>query len=638
MKKRVNIIFIILLVVLIGALGFFTFKLLNQKEKVLVPDFSNSTQSEVVTWCETLETNPCNFDVDYSDTVPENGVIYQSISADNELGENISFIISLGKKIEITAPKIDEETTKETIDTWVVKNDLANPIEYIEEYSNTVDRTYVIKIEPTVITSTNQTIKVYISKGVKEDSLENVIEVEYQKYLNLSEEEFKTKAKSLKLTPNHNEERDAYSNTIEKGKIVWHGSGTYVEDEKINYGLSLGKKENAGNEIIVKKGDYVGKTLTEFKSLVEELGLVAEHSENYEDSYSDTIAKGSIDWHGSGEYIKGEKIHYTLSLGKKDGSKTDIVVTNKQYVGKTLDEFKKICEDLGLKPEHSEVHSDSYSDTIPKGSIDWHGQGTYVDGEVIHYTLSLGKKDSGSSNKEIIVTKGQYVGLTLDEFKHKCIELGIVAAHSEVYNDDYSDTIAKGSIDWHGKGTYVSGETIHYTLSLGKKEPETPVTPIQPEIRTVTVDSNAYLGKTVDEFKAAMNQLGLTTNYNSSKDVYSSYAVGTICWYNSGSFNEGSSIAYGVSKGKETKHLNGFEMIANQCQSIGNYEGAVTNTKNYFASQGFSNVTCVGAKGGIDDESIGVILSISIDGSTSYQAGNYATDAAIVVTICNELR
>ena len=637
MKKNVNIIFIVLLAILLGALGFFSYKLIFQKEKILVPDFTNSTQSEVVEWCKSLETNPCSFDRDYSDTVPENYVIYQSVSADNELGENISFIISLGKKVEISTPKITEDTTKDTIETWKVKNEVSNSIEYFEENSDTIEKNFVIRIEPSIITNSNDVIKVYVSKGKKSDSSSDDIEVEYQKYIGLSETDFKSKVKALKLTPNHNEERDDYSNTIEKGKIVWHGSGSYVENEKMNYGLSLGKKESSDSDITIKKGDYVSKTLEEFEKAVKELGLVPEHSKTYEDSYSDTIAKGCIDWHGSGDYVKGEKIHYTLSLGKKDATTSEIIVNSKQYVGKTFDEFKKICADLGIKPEHSEVYSDSYSDTIAKGSIDWHGSGTYVKDEVIHYTLSLGKKEGGSTSTEINISQGQFKGLTLDEFKKKCTELGIVPAHSEVHSDDYSDTIAKGSIDWHGSGTYVNGEVIHYTLSLGKKGSSD--NPPTPETKRVTVDGNEYIGYTVDNFKSKMSSLGLSANYNSSKDAFSSaIAEGNIIWYNSGTFDEGSSVAYGISKGKETKHLNGFEMIANQCQSLGNYDGTVTKTKNYFASQGFNNVTCVGAKGGVDDESIGIIMSISINGSSSYQAGDYPTDSSIVVTICNETR
>ena len=94
-----SIIFIILLVLLLGALGFFSYKLLFKKDAIMVPDFSQSKQSDVLTWCNSLETNPCTFENDYSDTVDKDGVIYQSIAANEELGDNkINFIISLGKK------------------------------------------------------------------------------------------------------------------------------------------------------------------------------------------------------------------------------------------------------------------------------------------------------------------------------------------------------------------------------------------------------------------------------------------------------------------------------------------------------------------------------------------------------------
>ena len=632
MKKSINLLFIVLLVILMGALGFFSYKLISQENKILVPNFENSNQSEVNDWCNSLETNPCIFNNDYSETVPENCVIYQSVSPDNELGENITFIISLGKKIEIATPNVDDKTTKDTIETWKVKNDISNSIEYIFENNDSIKKNYVIRIEPSIITNSTDSIKVYISKGEKNEEENDDIEVVYEKYIGLSEEEFKSKVKELKLTPNHNEERDDYSEKIVKGKIVWHGSGSYIENEKINYGLSLGKKENTDQEITIKKGQLVGKTLSEFESAVKELGLVAEHSKNYEDSYSDTIAKGSIDWHGSGDYVKGEKIHYTLSLGKKDGSSTDIVVKSKQYVGKTLDEFKKICEELGIKPEHSEVYSDSYSDTIEKGCVDWHGQGTYVKNEVIHYTISLGKKDGGSTSKEIIVKKDQFLGLTLDEFKKKCTELGIVPAHSEVHSDDYSDTIAKGCIDWHGQGTYVNGEIIHYTLSLGKKNSDTPITPIQPEIKTVNVDSNAYLGKTVDEFKTTMAELGLSTNYNSSKDSYSSYPEGTICWYNSGSFNEGSTIAYGKSLGVEQTAVIPLNDIINSYSKT-SYSAAETAIRNYFVNIcGFANskVTITGENATVSE---GVIVSVKINGKDLGNGGNYPKNASVDVVI-----
>ena len=103
--------------------------------------------------------------------------------------------------------------------------------------------------------------------------------------------------------------------------------------------------------------------------------MVPEHSEVYSDDYSDTIAKGCIDWHGQGEYEKGEVIHYTLSLGKKGSETDEIIINSNDYVGKTYNEFKSAVEALGLKPEKSEVHDDGYSNTIAKGSILRRGRG-----------------------------------------------------------------------------------------------------------------------------------------------------------------------------------------------------------------------------------------------------------------------
>ena len=562
MKRSVNILLIVVLAALIGGLGFFSYKLIFQKDKILVPDFSNATYSEINTWCNNLETNPCSFEYEYSDTVAKDGLIYQSLSADTELSDSITFIISAGKQIEIKLPEITADSTKDLIAKWISENNIKNPVEYVEEYSNKVEENYVIRYETSVITDEAQTIKVYVSKGHK-PSTEDGIVVEAEKYLDLTEDAFKTKAKELKLTPNHNTERDDYSETIEKGKIVWHGSGTYEENETINYGLSLGKNADA---IVIKKGEYVGKTLTEFEEAIKKLGLVAEHydTDTYHDETSETIEKGSLDWHGSGTYAKGETIHYTLSLGKSGEKKSKPVdFKQNQFQGKTLAEFTAEVSVYDLKPEHN---------------TSW---------------------------------------------------------------DDYSATIAKGNIIRHGYGTYEKNETtIRYGLSLGPKgnDPVNPDVPDTPTIKQVTVDGSKYMNISVDSFKSKISELGLSTNHNSNYDAYSSYPEGNICWYNSGTFDEGSTISYGVSKGVEKKHLNGFSMIANSCESIGNYDQTASNVESYFAKQGFNNVECVGAKGGADDESIGVIMSISINGSSSYSAGDYPIDASIVVTICNEVQ
>ena len=549
--NKMNILLTFLLVTMLAALGFCGYKLISNNKKVYVPDFSLKSEEEINTWCNSLETNPCTITSEYSDTVEKGKLIYQSIKAEEELTDKISFIISLGKKIEL--PTIDENTTKQTIDDWLSTNGFKN-ILYIEEYSDTVVTGNVIKVECADLNDINSEVKVFISKG-KNVTPDDTIYVEYGTYFGLTQSQFEEAVSKIGLKATHDSSKDAYSSTIDKDSVVWHGSTDYVKDEEIRYGLSLGVDPNA---IKVEYGTYVGETFEDFKKAVSELGskgLVPKHKEE-KDAYSDTIAKGSIVWHGSGTYEEQEEISYGLSLGKEGSATTDTetYVDYGTYIGKTEAEMLADIATLtvnGLTPNHGHSnHKDEYSDTYAKGTVIWHGSGSYVDKEQFNYTLSLGKKDSSSSD-EIVVTSGTYVGKTYDEFKALVSKLGstgLIPKHRD-YRDAYSDTIAKGSIIWHGSGTYEDGEEISYGLSLGKKDSD-----------EIVVTSGTYVGKTFDEFKSLVSKLGtsgLTPKHKESRDSYSdTIAKGSIVWHGSGTYENGEEISYGLSLGPNTVKVN----------------------------------------------------------------------------------
>ena len=620
MKKSVSISLIVVLLILIGALGFFSYKLIFDEKKVLVPDFTDKTREEILTWCNGFENSPCKFDNDYSDTIPEGKLIYQSISADEELGDEISFIISLGKKMELVLPTLNEKTTKETIENWIKENSVVNPVEYTEIFDDEVEKGIVVKISPATITNTTDKISVTISKGAdetkKEETKTGDIEVLGGKYVGLTEEKFIAKAKELKLTPNHKESKDAYSADIEKGKIVWHGSGDYVKDEIFNYGLSLGSD---GESIVVKKGDYVGKSLDEFKKICEELGLVPEHSEKFADDYSTTIEKGNLDWHGEGTYVKGEVIHYTLSLGPKDGKQEGpFEIAAGQYYGKTLEEFTKLMNNLCLKVEHSEARKDDFSDKYEKGTITWHGAADdFMPGETIHYTISLGKKDAGGSSDTgyVHIDLGTYVGYTYADFEKAVKALGVNPRHRTEW-DDYSSTIPKGNIIKNGTGDYKKNDAsdpISYGLSLGPKE----------DVKTVNVVS--YAGKSETDFKSYLSNSNLKagTRTESYSDTVNS---GLLISNDTGTKDEGSYINYVVSKGKEPEATASI-MKASKYQNYqveNSYSGTVNNLQNGpFAS--FANVTYEGFKEDNPSHTTGIIKEILVNDSSSYTEGDYPT-------------
>lgn len=642
MKKTGNIVLIIVLLALIGGLGFFSYKLLFSEDKVVVPDFTDKTREEIITWCNSFETNPCKFDNDYSDTIAEGKMIYQSISANNELGDSISFIISLGKKIEIKLPQVGTDTTKESIEKWKKDNNVINEIEYVEQYNNDAQAGIIFKIEPSVLTNTNDKIKVYISKGKEDDKNIADIEITYGTYINLNVSDFESKVKSLGLVPNHNTDRDDKSSKVEKGKIVWHGSGSYVKGETINYGICLEKTE--GKIVEVKAKEYVGKTLDEFKKICEDLGLTPVHSEVYKDEYSDTIDKGCLDWHGYGSYDTADEedriIHYTLSLGKKEEGDEQYTlpadITKYQFAGKTLEEFRTIASKYGLTANYRSEWDD-YSDTIPKGYILRNGEGSYTEDDTyISYGLSLGKKDGSGSSTYFEIKSGQYKGKTLDEFKTAVQALGLIPEHSEVNSDDYSDTVAKGCILWHGAADdFKAGEIIHYTVSLGKKSSDS--SDSESQNQTVSISVNQYINLTEVEFKNKMSQLGLVAYHNTNKDTSSDSNIGIVVWHTSGEIAQGGTVSYGLSTGAATSSVMSYNDLTSYYEKT-SFSGTKDAVIGYFTNTcGFlnSNITVNGQSSSYGE---GKILSVTINGESLTVMKNYPTNSKVVVVICNEQR
>lgn len=76
---------------------------------------------------------------------------------------------------------------------------------------------------------------------------DETIQIDANAYAGMSADTFEKTAKELGLAPSHDSSKDSYSNNVAKGNVVWHGSGSYEKDEKIRYGVSLGKKQTASS-------------------------------------------------------------------------------------------------------------------------------------------------------------------------------------------------------------------------------------------------------------------------------------------------------------------------------------------------------------------------------------------------------
>lgn len=614
-KSYANIILIPLLIISIMLTGYVGYNYINDLKSVKAPNFINKNINEVYAWCSELSgSHGCEFIYEDSRQYNKGTVFYQSVNEGEKINSSIVFKVS-SKLIEAVNPlDINNNTTRAEVENWLKRNNIVD-YEFIEQEDGIVEKGIVIKIEPKDNIYTDTPVTIYISSGKKaSDDVDdpNTIKVDYGDYIALSESEFKNRTKKLGLNPVHNSSRDAYSTSVEKGYVVWHGSGDYVENEDISYGISKGKNDN---EIYISFEKYVDKSESEFISEAKKLGLTPNHNTD-RDNYSDTIEKGKIVWHGSGTYIPEEIFNYGLSLGKKGSDSEEIEVLRNQFTDLSPEEFEKKTKDLTLAPYH-DPDCDDYSDTIAKGKVVWHGYGIYEKNEKIRYGLSLGKESGSSSDDsdDIRVNKGQYTGLTVSEFESKTKALGLDPYHDPGV-DDYSDTIEKGKIVWHGSGYYVKNEKIRYGLSLGKKDSDTP---------TADIEVGNYTGKAESELVSFLNSNGLKGK--KSEEYSSKYAQGIIISNDTGKFSDGATINYVVSAG--TKNAN---IMAAKYYDVGD-SYASTKAKMESALAPFTNVRYYESTSTLG---VGQLEKIVVNGSSSYSPGSYPVDTPIEIYIVSK--
>ena len=610
-NKLFTILTSILLVAALGIIGFLGFSLYKDNKTVIVPDMVNKSINEASDWCGTLSSKySCQFVYENSKTVDVNNIISQSVKADEKLIDTITFTVCNELLKEIQLPSLTN-ATKNDIVKWANDNKIKS-ITYIEEDSTLVENNHVIRIEPNVGIYADTPVTVYIAKSNEPVNPGSDIEVESGKYIGLSVSDFESRVKALGLKPNHNTDRDDTSSSIEKGKIVWHGSGSYEKDEIINYGVSLG--EGDSTDFYISQGKYVGQSESQFKSIAGSIGLNPKHLSDRDD-YSDDVPEGYIVTHGYGYYERGEDFNYGLSLGSKESS-DQFYISQGKYIGQSESKFKDIAASIGLKATHLSDR-DTYSDTIEKGYVVTHGYGYYERGENFNYGLSLGKK---SSSDELYIEQGKYVGQSESKFKDIAASIGLKATHLSE-RDAYSDSIAKGYVVTHGYGYYERGENFNYGLSLGPKGTE-----------IVKVES--YTGKTESSFLSYLSSLGLKAG-NRSEAYSTAISKGSIISNDTGSKFQGDSIKYVVSLGPEpikTAVLNSFADLSNTFLATNNYDAAVEKATTYLDNAGFTNYTIKGAKS--RDSGAGVLLSVTVNGANHVSRKEYNVNANIIVTIC----
>ena len=493
-KNKENILLITLLLAILGVIGFLGYRLYLSKNLIIVPDFSNSNVNEVQKWCdENNLKDVCIISYEFDDEVNENGVLYQSVKANEKLSGNINVIISKGRDINIQVPKVDKDTTKDAIALWVSDNKLTN-VNYIYEKNDDIEKDIVFKITPDTITSYDTKITIYISLGSQDDYDDfDYITVEEDAYLGLSLDEFKSKVEALGLNVgDHVAEYDDFSDSYEINTIIWHGSGyQYVEQEGVRYALSLGKG------ITIDSTKYLGLTEDEFVNKIkEDYGLDAQ-TDGDNDKYSN-YDEGLIRWYKSDvTYKKGDIVYYSISKGKK------ITLSDTTYLGKTESDFVAAMNELGLVAEND---GDDRMSDYDSGTIRWYkSDESYVAGDVVKYSLSSGKY------KYSTIKSTDYTNKTESELSSSLSNLGLSLGTK---SEDYSDSVSSGNVISVSAGNYKTGESVNYVVSKGSKPVVKEYVQIMATSKYQGQESNSY-EQTVNNFKAldTFKKLGNNVSY-----------------------------------------------------------------------------------------------------------------------------
>lgn len=235
----------------------------NAKE-VTIPDFSDYTKREIISWCE-ANGFECDIDYTYSDSSNAGKVVrqYPSKNTKAKQGSVITITISNGKAIVLSDLVGRNE---DFINDYVYTNNLE--VEFIYSFSENHTKGLCFKQEPEKNSQVAEgdTIKAYISLGS-----ENITPNNFN-YVGKTLEEFKEAIKKV-AENNHTKinvinTNPIYSDSIEEGKIVKHD--TIVRYNKdVSYTLSLGKyvEKNSASNFNGRDRNYINNLIREANSL-----------------------------------------------------------------------------------------------------------------------------------------------------------------------------------------------------------------------------------------------------------------------------------------------------------------------------------------------------------------------------------
>lgn len=480
-SNKLNVILSITLVVVLATCATLAVALFGNpfSHEIIAKDFSGMSKAEVEQWVKENEVNGIySYTYQYDDKVEKDKVVYQSVKADGVVKDSLTFIYSKGKEPVIEVKPVEEKPQEKSAET-------------------------------------------------KEVTIPDNL-------LGLSEEDFKSKLKTLGFVLLNKSNTTYFADSIEKGKIYSYDDGTFKTDRTINYALCEGK-------YIFNASEYEGKKIADVERIVS----------NYNGRNAKINGKQL-----SLNFVSGEKNEaksgttYECSISSnKISCKTYVGNSNKQtiptdgrFLGKSEESFKEACQKLGFtKFKKNETR---YFSNLSEGSLYSYDDGSLDINSEINYALSSGK---------YVFKSDDFNGLSKDEVSTKVNNLkkrnakvdGDLISVSFVNGDNNSDKAGKAYDCGLSKNTITC--KVYTGTSAGKK---------------ATIPSN-YLKLSENDFLSKVKALGFTSLAKMEPTYFSeTIKEGSIWEYEDGTFDLSKTINYRLSAGKYSFNANEFNGIS----------------------------------------------------------------------------
>ena len=619
-RNKLNIVLTLVLLILIGIGVVLGIKFFS-KPAIKVIDFTNMYEDEVVAWSiENEVQDSFEYKHEYDEQVEAGKVIYQSLKEGETIEENVLIIVSDGPdKTNYIQIPVDTLKTQESFDAWALDKGLNNiKYEYIDD--SDLDEGSIISIDPSELKAEDLvTVKVSSKKN---------IDVPDFSYMSSDEIEKWAKENDVKVVYNY-EASDVKKDGFVK-QSVKAGNRVSAKDT-ITIVLSSGKAKDTGKAYI-DETKYLGMKEEDFLKELKELGF--KNVVKIDEVYSSKRKEGTICYYlPDGNVNLETKIEYKVSKGDKDSAKTAYIDETK-YLGMKEDEFLKELKDLGFSNivKIAETTSTKYKE----GTICYYlPDGKQELDTKIEYKIVK----QAASDKTAYIDENKYLGVKEETFLKELKDLG------------FSNVTKIGEVD----SKYPAG-TICYYLPDGKQKLDTKIeykiSKASSTSKTAYIDEYKYLGVNETDFLKELMGMGFT-DLTKIDSIYSDkYKEGTICYYlPDGNQKLDTTISYKVSLGKKpadpkpeekpepekepVKEGNILSLaIYQDTKSGSSYDETKNNmTAALVTTGGFSKVTF---KGVASEKALGQIISISVNGNTSYKAGSYPVDTPIVIEICNK--